>query len=226
VNMLNPISRIRTSICANQTDEDVDASVLGGADAVGVLVQVQHRAEDAVDLAAARRLLARVPPYVGRYAVTHATELPELRELATLPVDTIQLHGNIPIPIVRTFRKSAPNIRILKAIHVADTDHIEQTLTTEWEFLVDGFVVDSINPLEDRIGGTGITHDWSISARIVHESTVPVILAGGLRPANVDDAVRTVRPWGVNVNSGVERSNAKDRQLVQDFVRQANAVFS
>jgi phosphoribosylanthranilate isomerase len=224
MNVLSPTSRIRASICANQTDEDIEACVLGGADAVGVLVQVRHRAEDAVDLATARRLLASVPPYVGRYAVTHAEDLTDLLQLTTIPLDTIQLHGSVSKPTVERFRESAPHIRVLKTVHVVD--QIEPKTTAEWEVLVDGFVVDSVNLLEDRIGGTGMTHDWSISAKIVSKSSLPVILAGGLRPDNVHDAVRVVHPWGVNVNSGVERSHAKDPQLVQAFVRRANADFS
>jgi phosphoribosylanthranilate isomerase len=226
--VVDPTGRVRASICANQTRDDIAACVLGGADAVGVLVQVRHRARDAVDLATAEYLLAGVPPYVGRYAVTHTTELADLLALAELPIDTIQLHADIDPSTVRRFREAAPRLRVLKALHIADGADgadgagAEPPSTRPWESLVDGFVLDSVNPREDRIGGTGRTHDWSVSARIVRASTVPVILAGGLRPDNVAAAVRAVRPWGVNVNSGVERSDAKDRQLVQSFVRRAN----
>lgn len=184
---------------------------------------MEHRAEDAVDLDTARRLLEQVPPYVGRYAVTHTTELHDLLNLVKLPLDTIQLHGDTSVTTVEKFRGLAPYIRLLKAIHVSDQVELEST--TEWESLVDGFVLDSTNPLEDRIGGTGLTHNWSVSATIVRDCRSPVILAGGLRPDNVGDAVRAVHPWGINVNSGVEQDAAKDRELIRDFIRQANAVL-
>jgi phosphoribosylanthranilate isomerase len=220
--MTLPTLRIRTSICANQTDRDVNACVEGGADAIGVLVQVSHRAEDAVDLDKAGELLARVPPYVGRYAVTHATGVAEILALAKLPLDTIQLHGDVEPAAIPAVRDRAPHIRLLKAVHVVDD--CGAPASEPWYPLVDGLVVDSVNHSENRIGGTGRTHDWSISAAIVKDSPIPVILAGGLRPENVEEAVRMVRPWGVNVNSGVERNGAKVCSLVESFIRRANAT--
>jgi len=238
---MTAVSRVRVSVCANQSAADVAACVAGGVDAVGVLVQVRHRAEDAVDLATAARLLAGVPPYVGRYAVTHATELDELLALAELPVDTVQLHAEVPPATAARFRERAPGLRLLKALAVAGTPlarsdrenggsprsrraagWLETAAVAAWARLVDGLVLDSVNPAEDRIGGTGRTHDWTVSARIARASPVPVILAGGLRPSNVAAAVRAVRPWAVNVNSGVERGGAKDAALVAAFVRGAS----
>ncbi|CAO5186959.1 N-(5'-phosphoribosyl)anthranilate isomerase [Frankia sp. AiPs1] len=212
--------RLRTSVCANQSDADVIACVEGGADAIGVLVQIRHRAEDAVDLPSAAGLLARVPPYVGRYAVTHSTSVEEILTLARLPIDTIQLHGDVDPAAIPALRAAAPHLRLLKAIHVADD---RAPSVDPWVFLVDGLVIDSIHRAEDRIGGTGRTHDWSVSAAIVASSPIPVILAGGLHPENVGDAVRTVRPWAVNVNSGVERHGVKSSELVEQFVGRAHA---
>jgi phosphoribosylanthranilate isomerase len=209
-------NRIRTSVCANQSTADVAACVAGGVDAVGVLVQVSHRAEDAVSLDKARTILRRVPPFVGRYAVTHATQLSDLLTLAELPIDTIQLHGAVDLSTATQLRALRPDIRLLRAVHV--TDH-EPTGTRPWEGVVDGFVLDSVDLANDRIGGTGRTHDWTISAKIVSNAQVPVVLAGGLTPENVAEAIARVGPWAVNVNSGVERDGVKDPDLVERFVR-------
>jgi phosphoribosylanthranilate isomerase len=135
----------------------VRACVEGGADAIGVLVQVQHRAEDAVDLATAADLLARVPPYVGRYAVTHATAVDELLALTELPTDTIQLHGDVRPSAILDIRGHSPHVRLLKAIHVLD--HGQPPTCRPWTSLMDGLVLDSINQTENRIGGTGRTHN-------------------------------------------------------------------
>jgi phosphoribosylanthranilate isomerase len=216
------VARVRTSVCANQTAADIASCVAGGVDAVGVLVQVRHRAEDAIGLSDAARLLRTVPPYVGRYAVTHATDLTELVALAALPVDTIQLHGDVSLQTAARLRAALPNLRYLKAVHVTGAAwDLDFSCLRRWEEVVDAFVLDSVDPATDRIGGTGRTHDWRISARIVAAARLPVVLAGGLTPANVAAAVERVAPWGVNVNSGVERDGVKDRLLVEQFVQAA-----
>jgi len=133
--MTLPSLRIRTSVCANQTEFDVRAYVEGGADAVGVLVQVRHRAEDAVDLATAADLLARVPPYVGRYAVTHATAVDQILDLTQLPIDTIQLHSGVEPAAILDIRANSPHVRLLKAIHVLDDG--QTPAIRPWTSLVD-----------------------------------------------------------------------------------------
>jgi phosphoribosylanthranilate isomerase len=220
--MSNVSYRIRSSICANQSAADIQACIEGGADAVGVLVQVAHRAEDAISIAAAAKLLAGTPPYIGRYAVTHASDLSDLLLLTDdLPIDTIQLHGDVSVETTKALRAQRPTIRLIKALHIVGTELPDYE---SWLSCVDAFVLDSVNPAENRIGGTGLTHDWGTSATVVRECPIPVILAGGLRPSNVQAAVEQVKPWAVNVNSGVETDRMKSADLVSAFVRGANAA--
>ncbi len=219
---LGPVGRVPVSVCAVRSEDDVDAVVAGGADAVGVLVLTRHRAEDSVTLDQARRLLSLVPPYVGRYAVTHASDDTDLARIADeLPVDTVQLHDTVVIDVVERLRARRPGIRLIKALHVHD-GRVDDP--AGWEALVDAFVVDSVDPAQDRIGGTGLVHNWEVSAGLAHRSPLPVILAGGLNPENVTAAIEAVRPWAVNVNSGVEREGAKAEDLVRAFVRAARCV--
>lgn len=83
---------------------------------------------------------------------------------------------------------------------------------------MEAIIVDSRT--RDRIGGTGMTHDWSISSEIRKNLRKPLILAGGLKPENLGEAILKVRPFGVDVNSGVEdREGRKDMEKVRDFVR-------
>ena len=219
---LVPVGRVRVSVCAVRSVDDVEAVVAGGADAVGVLVLTRHRAEDSVTLDQARRLLSLVPPYVGRYAVTHASDDTDLARIADeLPVDTVQLHDTVDIDVVERLRARRPGIRLIKALPVHE-GQVEDP--AGWEALVDAFVVDSVDPAQDRIGGTGLVHNWEVSAGLAHRSPLPVILAGGLNPDNVTAAIEAVRPWAVNVNSGVERDGAKAEDLVRAFVRAARCV--
>lgn len=216
---LASVGRVRVSVCAVCSEEDVEAVVAGGADAVGVLVLTRHRAEDSVTLDQARRLLSLVPPYVGRYAVTHAADSDDLARIAgELPIDTVQLHDTVDLDVVERLRALRPGIRLIKALHVHD-GRVDDP--AGWEAVVDAFVIDSVDPAQDRIGGTGLVHDWEVSAGLARRSPVPLILAGGLNPDNVAAAIEAVRPWAVNVNSGVERDRAKTESLVRAFVRAA-----
>jgi phosphoribosylanthranilate isomerase len=211
--------RVRVSVCAARDDEDVRAVVAGGADAVGVLVQTRHVAEDAVDLAVASKVLDTAPPYVGRYAVTHAVDLSELVDcIDALPIDALQLHDRVDPAVVARLRAKRPWVRLLKAIHV--TDGVPEI--TPWDDLCDALIFDSVDPKSDRIGGTGKTHNWGLTARAATASKLPVVLAGGLTVDNVGHAVEVVRPWAVNVNSGVERSGRKSADLVRALVGTAN----
>ena len=92
---------------------------------------------------------------------------------------------------------------------------------------VDAFITDTFDPVTGASGATGKTHDWEISRRIVEHSRHPVILAGGLTPENVGDAIRLVRPAGVDVHTGVEDDQGrKDRRRVEAFVTRARDAFA
>lgn len=216
-----PSSRVRVSVCAARDLPDVEAIVEGGADATGVLVITRHRAEDAVPLEEARRLLAAVPPPVARYAVTHATDYVELSGvIEELPIDALQLHEAVEVAVVEKLRIDHPELRLIKAVHVTGS---EVGAYREWLGVVDALLVDSVDPAEDRIGGTGLVHDWRLTARVCEESPIPVFLAGGLNARNVAEAVAVTGAHVANVNSGVERNGRKDREMIRAFVRAANS---
>lgn len=214
-------SRVRVTVCAARDAGDVDAILEGGADGVGVLVLTRHRAEDAVSIDVARGLLAAVPPPVSRYAVTHAIDYESICGLVeALPIDTLQLHDDIEVATVEELRAGFPGIRFIKALHVSGGAAPQHR---QWDGVVDALVVDSVNPAEDRIGGTGLVHDWSITAGICREAAMPVYVAGGLHAGNVAGAVAATGAYAANVNSGVEVGGRKDAALIRAFVGAANA---
>jgi phosphoribosylanthranilate isomerase len=184
-------------------------------------VAVRHQAQDALSLGDAAKVLERVPPYVGRYAVTHQSDPDRISEIiSSLPVDSVQLHDELILSELLEIRRRHPQTRIVKALHVLPGGLEEDP--DQWARHVDAFILDSVDTKHDRIGGTGLVHDWSISAKVVQELRLPVILAGGLNPSNVEAAVEVVRPWAVNVNSGVEVDGYKSEELVRAFVQGAN----
>lgn len=102
---------------------------------------------------------------------------------------------------------------------------IAKEMQTDMDW-VDAFLLDTFDPVTGASGATGKIHDWGISRRLVEISTRPVILAGGLTPLNVRQAILMVRPAGVDVHSGVENHNGnKNRQRVKKFVSEAREAF-
>lgn len=210
----------RVKICGIRSEADLRIAVESGADAVGFISGVTHQSEDALIPDRAAELVAATPPYVSTVLVTHLEHPDEILGLADiLGVDTIQVHGLVSDETLRqVFDRSRGRRRITRAVHVTGEDSVQQALQVAGAC----HAVHLDSRTTDRLGGTGRTHDWSISRKIVDALTppgLPVILSGGLNPDNVADAVATVLPFAVDVNSGVE-----DEQGNKTFQRSAQFV--
>jgi phosphoribosylanthranilate isomerase len=140
---------------------------------------------------------------------------------------TVQLHGDVSRAELERLRERDPSLTIIKSLVVGrHAVSVLERLAVELAPLVDGFITDTYAPETDASGATGRTHDWAVSRRLVELSPKPVILAGGLTPANVRQAIAAVRPAGVDVHTGVEdASGRKDRGKVLAFVSEAGAGF-
>ena len=210
-------------MCGIQSFEEGRAALDCGATALGFLVGLTHRAEDGIGEAAARAIVGRLPAGAEAVLVTHLLDPERVAGLAaSIGARTIQVHDAMTIPDLRRLRALAPpGTRLLKAVHVTGEDAVARALG--YAGVADALVLDSRTA--DRLGGTGQTHDWSVSARIVDAvAPLPIILAGGLRPENVAEAIARVRPAGVDVNSGVEdTSGRKDTRKMREFVSRAMA---
>jgi len=216
--VLGPIM-VRVKICGNRSFGDLRLAVEAGADAVGFIVGTRFRTEDSLEPSVAQDYVKRTPPFVNTVMVTHLTEANEILALhATVGASIIQLHDELNVREIQIIRKKHPTIPLIKAIPVINEAAIE--LAQTYAPYVNALLLDSRT--DDRIGGTGVTHDWTISHRIVAAVSKPVILAGGLNPGNVADAIKTVQPYGVDVNSGVENPEGnKEVTKLREFVRLA-----
>lgn len=224
---MNPMP-VRSKLCGIRSPRDLEVAVAAGADAVGFICGVTHKSEDALSEDAARDLANRTPPYVSTVLVTHLEDSSEILDLAAfIGVDTIQVHGLVDVDTVGAVFDNSGGRRITKAIHVTGPEAINDA--ERYLEICHALHLDSRTT--DRLGGTGELHDWSISRRIVEiardQAGRPVVLSGGLRPANVAEAIAAIRPYAVDVNSGIENPKGdKDAELAYEFVSAAHSAMS
>jgi phosphoribosylanthranilate isomerase len=211
---------LRVKLCGIRSRSDLAVALNAGADALGFIVGARHRTEDELKPAAAAELVGLLPPFVDSVMVTHLQQARSILELIRqMGATTLQLQDGIAPQELQAIRTAQPGVKLIQAIHVGDGNAANQAMAAAIaaEPLVDALLLDSRTA--DRIGGTGQTHDWSVSRRIVERIGKPVILAGGLRPENLRAALETVRPAAVDVNSGIEdAAGAKDPVRAEAFV--------
>lgn len=207
---------MRTKICGIRNLDDAMIAIDAGANALGFLVGITHLAEDKISNEDAKKIISKIPPFVSTVMVTHLTDKNKIVNLANeLEVNTVQIHDYISPLEIKYVRDTLSHCKIIKAIHVISrTEALE--MVHDFEGVCDAILLDSRTT--DRLGGTGITHDWNISAEIVKVSSIPVILAGGLTNKNIYEAVQKVKPFGVDVNSGVEINGWKSEDKIKEFI--------
>jgi len=143
-----------------------------------------------------------------------------------LNVTTVQLHADVSADVLARIKALLP-LRIFKSYVVGRESMGPGRFAQVYSPVCDAFITDTFDPSTGASGATGLVHDWGVSATLVRHSPRPVILAGGLNPVNVREAIRAVRPAAVDVHTGVEaRDGSKDPELVRTFVREARAGFS
>ena len=207
----------RAKICGITRESDLDAVVAAGADAVGLTAAVAVDTPREISLTRAADLAAAVPPFVTSVLVTMPDSVDRAVELVErVAPDAVQLHGNLGPDDIAAVRERAP-AKVIAAVDATDPD------VESYADAADALLVDSVD--EQGGGGTGETHDWERTAELVTSLDAPVVLAGGLTPDNVAEAVETVRPFAVDVASGVEaEGGVKDHDAVRRFVERAESA--
>ena len=206
----------RVKICGVTNEADRDAVVAAGADAVGVIHGVPVDTPREVDEATAQSLVAGVAPLVTSVLVTMPTTVQEaVKRVDEIEPDAVQVHDGLEPPELGALSRRVSQ-QILAVVD-AEADDIEA-----YADHADALLVDSLD--DEGAGGTGKTHDWERTREVVASLDVPVVLAGGLTPDNVAEAVRTVGPFAVDTASGVEeRGGVKDHDAVRAYVANATA---
>lgn len=198
-------------ICGITSAEDALAAVAAGADALGFVFY--SKSPRAVTVEQTQQIVDQLPPFVSTVGL-FVNEVPEIIEktIAACRLDLIQLHGD-ETPQECLF----PGRRVIKALRVKDAKSLESAA----DYQVSGLLLDAWS--DQVYGGSGESFDWQLLKNFA--SNNPVILAGGLTPENVATAIGQVRPYAVDVSSGVELApGIKDQKKVAEFIRQVRNI--
>ena len=211
------LKRPRVKICCIATREEAHMAVECGASAVGLVSEMPSGpgviTEDLI-----AEIAARVPPGVATFLLTCKQDAPSIiAQQRRCRVNTIQLCDRVAPDVYSDLRATMPGVSLVQVVHVASEESFDEALAVAPH--VDALLLDSGDQslAVKELGGTGRTHDWRVSRRIRDAVEVPVFLAGGLKPENVADAIEAIRPFGLDVCSGVRTGGKLDEEKLRRF---------
>jgi len=209
--------KMKVKICGIKTDRDLNMAVNAGADAVGFITEVPVDSHRKISISEASRLISKVPVFVSSVLVIMPENADEaINMIHEAKPTAVQIHNALPLAELKKIRKTG--VRIIKTIPVSENADTEMLidLIKDLSGIADAVLLDTA--IDGKTGGTGVSHNWELSAKVVLSAGMPVILAGGLTPSNVSEAVRSVRPYAVDTASGVETNGKKDETKILDFI--------
>ena len=229
--------KTRIKICGIRTSEEIELVASYGADAVGFITEVPVESPRNLDSGTSNFLVSEVPRCLDSVLVI----MPEnsargLELIEKVRPDIVQIHSklllselelikeNTNIPIIKTLSLAAHNETSLKKLENSTLvfDLLEKVSLLEETAVVDAILLDTEK--SEKSGGTGCVHDWTLSRRIADETKLPIILAGGLNPENVQEAIKTVSPYAVDTASGVEVFGKKDSLKIKSFIEEVRCA--
>ncbi|MEW4486502.1 phosphoribosylanthranilate isomerase [Thalassoglobus sp. JC818] len=219
--------RTRLKVCCISSIEEARLAAECGADALGLVAAMPSGPGPIPDELIAA-IAPTVPPGVATFLLTQERTADAIIDhVRRTGVNTVQIvNDDIDFAIYEPIRVSLPNVRIVQVVHVRDWKSLDRAL--EFAPFVDALLLDSGDPLAkiQELGGTGRVHDWAISQQIVQHSPKPVYLAGGVHPGNVATAIQEVRPFGIDLCSGVRTNKKLDREKLMRLVAAMQTVDS
>jgi phosphoribosylanthranilate isomerase len=208
--------------------QEAEMLIANGVEYLGFPLRLTVNTEDTTE-AEAQNIIAKVKNKAQPVLITYLKDANEIVDFCNyLSVNIVQLHGEIEIEELKKLRTLYPALKIIKSLVVKENNKNELfNKILNFSDLVDAFITDTFDPETKAEGATGKTHDWNISREIVKISPKPVILAGGLNPENVTQAIEFVNPAGVDSHTGVEDEEGnKDPGKVKKFVENSKLAFS
>lgn len=217
-------SRLRVKVCCIASIEEAELALEAGADLLG-LVSAMPSGPGVISDDAIALIAEWIGPRAASVLLTSRQDADAIeRQVAHARPDILQIVDALPDAHLAAVRDRHPAMAIMPVVHVIDASSVDDAVRVA--AFADAILLDSGNPAArvKELGGTGRVHDWQVSRAIREAIPVPLFLAGGLRSENVADAVRLVRPFGVDVCSGVRRDGRLDRALLTAFIAEARAA--
>jgi phosphoribosylanthranilate isomerase len=212
----------RIKICCIKNLEEAKLALKYAVSALGFVSEMPSGpgviSEDEIE-----KIVGSLPPFIASNLLTCKTDFDSIsKQLLKCKTNTVQIVDKVEFDIYRKLRKNFPSIKIIQVVHVQDQESVEEAIAVSK--YVDGILLDSGNrSLEVKVlGGTGKVHDWKISRKIRDSINIPLILAGGLNSENVSAAIEAVRPFAVDVCSGVRTNDKLDEEKLIGFVKKVD----
>jgi phosphoribosylanthranilate isomerase len=216
--------RPRVKICCIKSPEEARLAIARGASALG-LVSFMPSGPGVIDEATIARIIAVVPPPIATFLLTSLRDADEIiAQQRRCRTNTLQLCDYVDVTVYAKLRAALPGIAIVQVIHVTGEESVLHAQNVASH--VDALLLDSGNLTlaVKELGGTGRVHDWSLSRRIRDAVKKPLFLAGGLRSANVAEAIDAVQPFGLDLCSSVRTNDVLDNQKLKSFFEAVNAA--
>ncbi|HUM04441.1 MAG TPA: phosphoribosylanthranilate isomerase [Terriglobales bacterium] len=214
---MKPTRIPRVKICCIGSVEEAELAVEMGASALG-LVSHMPSGPGVISDELIAEIAATVPPAIGTFLLTSRQSVDEIVEQQrACRTNTIQICDHLIRGTHCELKMALPGISIVQVVHVTGPESVEEAVTIAPN--VDAILLDSGNQklAVKELGGTGRTHDWALSREIRERIDVPMFLAGGLNPENVAQAIADVRPFGVDICSGVRTGGKLDAEKLRRY---------
>lgn len=197
-------------------------------DLIGLPLFLDHHKPD-LSLEQAKEIIETIAKPDKFVLITYLKSAQDIFNICTqLKIKIIQIHGDIDLVEVKKLKSFDEDLYLIKSLIVKGTQNLNNLLQQidSHKNLFDCFIIDTFDPKTGASGATGKVQDWNVSQKLVQHSPKPVILAGGLTPQNVALGIEVVKPFAVDVHTGVEdKTGIKTATLVQSFVEQAREAF-
>lgn len=213
---------VKVKICCIASEDEAKLAIKAGASALGLVAKMPSGPGPISD-ERILKIAKTLPSHIDSFMLTSKTTAADIiqHHKRTL-TNTIQIVDSLTEGTYKDIRVELPIIKIVQVIHVIDENSIDEAVRVSE--LVDFILLDSGNPKAaiKELGGTGRTHNWQLSKKIVEQSSVPVYLAGGLHAGNVKDAIEKVNPYGIDLCSGVRTNGNLDFSKLELFFEAVN----